>query len=86
MAGFSGSPDETEISELYPVIRVNQDVVGFDVAVNHPFGVRHRQSRQHSPHDGGGCVRGHRTSFVQQFAQRATGDQLHDEVDRFALR
>ena len=71
--------DQAEVCKLDAVITVDQDVVGFDIAVHHAFLMGDCESREHRPHHLGSGVWWHRATLGEQFAQRSAGDQLHDQ-------
>ena len=73
-------PSETEVGDLDSTVVGEQDVLGLDVAVNEPSGVRRGQRDQHRLHQLERLVRRQRPALAQQVAQVAATDVLHDEV------
>jgi hypothetical protein len=73
-------PCQSEVGDLDPAVGRQQDVLGLDVAVHQPRGVRggegdeHRFDEVERPGGRQGAL------LVQHVAQRAARDELHDEV------
>ena len=62
--------------------RQNDDVVGFDVAVNDVVAMRCADAIADFAHQGDGAVDGEPLLLLKQVAQRDAGDQFHDDESR----
>ena len=80
-----GGANQAEVSEFDLVVIADQHIVGLDVTVHHAGLVRKVECLEHRAHHRTRGVWRHGTAFPQQFPQRPTGNQFHDEEDVVAL-
>ena len=76
---------EPEIGELDLAVGAEQDVVGFEVAVDDARGVDRLEGGEDRVEDDDRLPRGERSAVLELPAQRHRGQVLHDEVDDVAV-
>ncbi len=82
MAGAREHPGQAEVRDLDRVFPSQQDVLGLDVPVGQPGGVRGTEAAQHALHDVQRLAGAEAALLIQQVAQRAAGHVLHGQVER----
>ena len=68
-----------EVEDLHSSVTREEDILGFEIAVDHPLGVRGGQSPR-SLHREADCTLGRERATVQALAQGLALEQLADEV------
>lgn len=79
--GLGGDrPGEAEIGHLHLPVRADQHVLGLHVTVHQPGFVGGRQGRHDGLNEFQGAGRAEGRLAGDQIAQRATLDELHDDI------
>ena len=78
-AGFGDGAHQPEIGHFHVAGVGDQDVLGFDVAVDEPCAVRGAEAAEGGDADRGDGVRGHGAAFAQQLAEAAAANQFHHQ-------
>ena len=72
---------QAEVTHLDPVVIGDENVIRLDIAVHEACVVDFGEPCQDRVHDAGRSVRWHGSAFRKELAQRAAGNELHDEID-----